>query len=399
MRVGAVCILFLYTTIVSAGTFVGNGGSEGDVELAVTMMQIREAFDVVAKMEGETDSLCVCNRVYDRSPLCEPLRSLTQPQVGFCRTALIGQAAAVRRLVSQRDNIPVRWTHARIEVIERGQTRAADAVTNRKTGEITLNLTAFRRMGPAERVFLLTHEILHLTELEGRPMEDVGEVGPYSGEDGGRNLINAMAASVSVLHGEFPKEIRSYKAKRHRSQAWKPFWIGFDAGTSAFAERETSYRFKRYDRVGILGRYQWTHWGVVVGVRQNSQDKKVLGSVKVEEQVDILSLGVSYRLFFAEDPLTFWGQSYVLLQAAVEQVSARLKVHEEVAGVGETIGEEDNARVAGGALSAYYYAPLFWGIWGQVAVSYELHPYKFNKFGVEHDQGLVSMTGGLSYGF
>jgi hypothetical protein len=403
LRIFAPLLLLISLSVglpAGAGTFVGNGGSEGDVELAVSLMQVKETFSVIHKLDGQDSNICTCNSVYSRSPLCEPLRSLGDEQARYCTKVLYTQAPQILRLVKSRDNLRIRWTHEPIDVIENGDHRAADAAADRSKNQITINLPAFRRMGPAERVFLLTHELMHLTEFEGRPMSDAGSVGVFRGEQGGRNLINAMAASASVLQGEYPKEIKSYKAKRHRSQAWKHFWIDMDGGSSQYnGQQETTFGFNRYKLFSMTARYQLTHWGVFAGFRSLNESKKIKGTISAEEKVKILTAGVSYRIFFADDPLTFWGQTNLVIQAGVERVQADYKSSEYVSGANVTIGDSESAKSLGGSFGATYYIPIFWGLWGNLGGSLDYHPYKLDNFNINNDQSMLTVFGGLSYAF
>ncbi len=397
-------ILLPVLLIASAGhanSFVGNGGNKGDVELAVTLMQIQETFNVIKSQAGaESEFLCVCNRAYERSPLCEPLKALDDGQSKYCGEALIQMAPAILQLASDRRRVHVRWTEDAIEVIENGERRAADAVANPKSGEITVNQPAFRAMRPAERVFLLTHELMHFTEWEGKALTDKGELGPFKGEDGSRGFINAAASAASVMQGAFPKQIKSYGAKLSRSQAWKGFWIGSDVG-STFMDRKphSSYGFQNYLRLGLQARYQWTHFGLFVGYRNQHQNKKLLETIQLKENLNILSLGATYRIFFSDDPLTFGGQTHLLLKTAVEYVRSDYKLTEEVLGAGYTLEDTDHANVLGAMAGVDYYIPLFWGMWTYVGASYDYHPYKLNTFNLNYYRNNFSAYGGISYAF
>lgn len=392
--------LALSAVAAQANSFVGNGGNKGDVELAVTLMQIQETLKVLVSQSPESDGLCVCNKMYSRSPLCEPLKALNPAQVKYCGEGLLQQAPVILKLVGERGQVRVRWTDSPIEVMENGQTRAAEAVANRKTGEITVNQAAFRSMHPAERVFLLTHELMHFTDVQGQALTDKGALGPFAGEDGSRDYINAVAASASVLQGAYPKQIKSYRAKLQRSQAWKNLWLTADLGTS-FMDRKpgTNYGFNNYFRAGLMARYQWSHFGVFLGYRNLQQDKKLLDTIQLKEDINIFSLGATYRIFFADDPLTFSGQMHLLVKAAAEYVRSDYKLSEEVPSAGYTLEDTAHASVLGAMVGVEYYIPLFWGLWTNLGVSYEYHPYVLKTFDLKYDRNNFSAYGGLSYAF
>lgn len=178
--------LALWTSSAQASTFVGNGGNAGDVEWLVTLNQIDLALKWVEGLDPK--QLCVCTETYANHRTCDILNALSPTQVKFCRDTLSGQLPALRELVSSSDRARVNWTYDPIEVRENGRLRAVDAVTDRQQNKISTNPDKFRSMTPNERIFLIAHELFYLTDLNQKPMEDVGAVGPFTDKDGGREI-------------------------------------------------------------------------------------------------------------------------------------------------------------------------------------------------------------------
>jgi len=398
MKTWGLIALLVLGTAANANSFVGNGGGQGDVELLVTLKQMQESYQVFAKKAEQNIPLCQCNSTYNGRSICEPLKALSETQAGFCNASLYKVTPQLQELLRHRETIHFNWTNESIEVNEKGQYRLVDAVTNRDKREITINQPRFLAMSPAERVFLLSHELMHLTQLDGKPLEDRGAVGPFAGEDGARDLVNSMAAAAGVAQGAFPKEVKSYGAKLHRSQAWKPVWFTLEAGS---ATPQTSYNdnfyFTNYQRYQATARYQFgNNWGAFLEYRREIGDTSI-SSVNIHEDVDVFGLGLAYRIFPFSDPLTFMGQSHVLTHAAVEMVRGTYKESEL-----DTFS--DDRTGVGASLGASYYFPIFVGFWAYVDVTYEYRPLKYTintnpSDTINFDKNLISGNIGVSYAF
>ena len=334
--------------------------------------------------------------MYKGRPVCEPLDALNEEQAKFCSATLYKIAPELMKVLGHREMIRINWINSPIEVNEGGQKRAVDAVANREKNEITINQPRFLHMQQSERVFLLSHEYMHFASLDGKPLEDRGEVGPFKGGDGSRDLINSMAAATAVMQGTYPKEIKSYKAKLSRSQAWKTKWITLDVGGASVQGGYTdSFQFSNYTRTQLTMRYQFTNWGVALSYRNETANKTVLGTIAVGENVNTLGAGVTYRIFPFSDPLTFWGQSHILLQAMAEYVKADINYSED------PIFNSGSTSTFGGSLAVNYYLPLFWGTWGYVGVAYEVHPYKYTEpdVNLNFNKNIFSEYLGVGYAF
>ncbi len=387
-------VLSLWVAAAGADTFVGNGGGQGDVELAVTKKQISETFTAVKTRSQAEAQFCRCNPAFENRSVCEPLAVLTEAERGFCAQVMMKQAPEILKLLDG-SGVIIRWTYAPIEVKDRGQIRAVDAVTDPERREITLNLKRFLAMAPFERVFLLTHELAHLTTYDGKPMKDEGSIGPFAGEEGGRRLLNAVGSAAAVMQGAYPEEIRKYKAMRHRSQSWKPFWVELSGGGATYTERPTqTFASKTYGRGNLGARFNLGDWGLVANFRTENNAFTALETIHVDEKVNIFGVGMSYRLFPFGDPLTFWGQSHFQVQATLDFVSAKIKLTENL-----TPPLEDSKTTTGYSVQVAYYLPIFWGLWGHMGMGLESHPYKYTKLNVTYDKPLTTTFLGVSYAF
>ncbi|MGE0631729.1 MAG: hypothetical protein AB7O96_04945 [Pseudobdellovibrionaceae bacterium] len=97
-------ILFIFIIPLSAqtSTFVGNGGGQGDVELAVTLRQLEETFRAIIDHK-DTKSFCECNPVFEGRSVCDILKSLKEDQKLYCAQTIRAQAPDLLRKLTNAD--------------------------------------------------------------------------------------------------------------------------------------------------------------------------------------------------------------------------------------------------------------------------------------------------------
>lgn len=382
----------IFAPMVEASTWVGNGGGAGDVELAVTEKQIEETFTSLRKRVDSGDSsLCSCSKRFAHRAICEPLNNLSEKEAEFCAKAMITQSSDVASLVKR---VSFKWTNDPIQVSEGKEIRAVDAVTDPDQKTITLNLRRFLRMSQFDRVFLLTHELLHLTTLNGKRMEDVGPIGPFEGANGGRRLLNAMGAAAAVHQLEMPREVKKYRARLYGSKAWKRFWFELSLGKADYlGDDDQTFQSDAFRRFQIGFRYVLGNWSFGTSYRHEHNKETVLSGVNVFEKVDMYSLAAGYRLFLFGQPWGFWGQSHFLIQGSLDFVQAQTEIHDAF------VGSKHKADAIGGTLSVSYYQPIFVGFWAHVGTALEYHPYSYKNINLEYKDPIFSPFAGVAYAF
>ncbi len=385
--------ILLTVSHANASTFVGNGGGAGDVELAVTKTQIRETFAAVERRKDDDLDWCTCKESYRHRSVCGALNGLEPAQAKYCSKQMVTQSGAMLALVDD-PNVRIEWTRDPIEVMIGDRRRAVDAVTDPAKRMITVNLERFLTLKPFERVFLLTHEYLHLAKFEGKPLDDNAAVGPFTGDEGGRRLLNAMGAAAAVTHFDLPGEVRSYNAKLRRSQSWKSRWIDVSGGSSEpSGGSDGTFVADKFNRSSIGLRYTLGNFVLGVAYRRYQNDFKALTTIDVSETIDVASLSLGYRFFFFRDPMTFWGQSHMILSAGADYYMAKQELKDPFT------SSEDEAKVFGGHARVEYFLPIMWGFWGFGGAAYEWRPYSYDSVNVKYKGGSTSSYLGVSYGF
>ena len=391
-----VCLGFVLISIsglrpAQASTFVGNGGNAGDVEWLITLRQINLTLDYVDQLPKE--SLCLCTDTYANHETCAALRNLSPAQVRSCQDVMKAQIPALRELVSTSKHVRVDWTYDPIEVRENGRLRGVDAVTDRTQNKITMNPDTFRSMYPYSRIFLLSHELFHLTDWKGKPMVDEGAIEAFGGPQGGRELINAMAATLTVQADQ--QEIsNAFRGKLRRPQGWRKNWIDFGVGGIKQSSDDT-FSIDDYSSVQLKYRHYFGDFGLNAGVRFSNGDRKILSTIEAEEMIQTYLLGVSYRVFPFSNPLTFFGQSHLTFGLNAEIASGKYEIKDPAVGASaKKTNQSFGAEVS-------YSIPLFWRLWANLNVAYQTLPGDYDVSGIqiESDDHALSSYLGVSYAF
>ena len=381
------------STLLWASTFVGNGGNAGDVELLVAKKQVSETFQMMLDLEVDNDELCKCVEEYQNDNLCVPLNSLNDKQQKYCVQVLNEKAKGLVDLVDTEGKVNFQWTHQAIEVIEGKKRRAVDAVADRDKMEITINQSRFLEMSPTERIFLLTHELFHFTEINGKPLTDEGPLGPFTGNEGSRNFINA-AAAATAMQAVDNKLIRKYRSQLRRPQGWRKNWIDFSFGdSSSDVESGSTYATGDYSNVGIGYRHYWGNLGVSLNYSKGMAQKTILTTIKADEEYKIFGAGINYRVFLFSNPLSRFGQSYLDLHVQIQSIEAKYQLRDTY------VNLLDSDKKIGQSIGINYYFPLWVGLWATLGLNYSSYAIEFPQLGIKYGSSNSATLLGVSYGF
>lgn len=382
----------------NAASFVGNGGQTGDVELQVSINQMRET---LLNIQREKDlpevKLCTCYEMYEGHPLCSILKDLNEEQVKFCAQMIKDHTDELIDLLSRKDDIKITWTTDTIEVRENGRRKTVDAVANYQNSELTIQQDHFLSQKPYERVFLLAHEYGHFLKHEDKPLIDEGKIGPFQGNEGGRKLLNAMAASLAIEAKDY-KVMDKYSNVLNRSRATKNIWLSASYNSySTSADTQSVYFSDRWHGGSVEARYQWDSLGLFVRGRFADADEKIiLDTIHSKEYLSAYGGGVTYRLFIKRDPTTFWGQSHLLFDVGVEFGQNRMEIKENNFPQND-LNDKVNSTIYSAGLR--YYIPFEYGLWGFIGAGYFMNHYKYKEVNIENKKDQTMLSLGVSYAF
>ncbi len=392
-------ISLLMASTGQASTFVGNGGNSGDLELQNALTQIRETFKIIGNNSDQQGPLCTCVGSFIGRPVCDSLTKLTSEQQVFCSAFMRKQSAVLGEFLNDQRESRFTWTHDQIEVKENNHLRAADAVANPRTGQITMNQERFLQMKPYERTFLLTHEILHLLHWEKKNILDEEQIGPFDSEDGGRQLLNAVAAATVVRASE-EGVTQKYGSALKRSQGHKRWWFSLSGYTASTGENKQSlFAMDNTNGLQLGFRYFfWENLGLAVELRGGKTSKTVLDTIELSETQSAFAVGLSYRFFPFRDPLTYMGQSHLILDAKIENLKTDYTLSES------PLNLQDSASSTALTMACNYYMPIYRGFWYFAGFGYLTHRYQYEKIvsssgRLEANQNQSLFNTGVSYGF
>lgn len=394
----SLALSLLISVSARASTFVGNGGNAGDIELQVTWVQISKTLDEIVEAGVDTQGLlCRCHEDLQTHKLCDSLIELNQSQTFYCSNTLSQKAAQMRQLLQSNQGVQVVWTSELMSVREKDGVRDADAVVQPKQNKIYLNREQFLALKNYERIFLLTHELGHMVEIDKRYLDDATEVGPFKQSDGSRKLLNAMAATVAVK-SVTSERVDHYVSQLRLSKNYKSNWFSLSLGVQPDSDGEstklTPYSVKNFTGLETGYRRQLDlRNGISINVRSFYGKENIFSNTKAEITVGLINVQYNYRFFPFDDPLTTSGQSHFILGAGYEAGSAQMKLSDDRSDITE------KANLGSPIISGQYLIPLSFGIWLHASAAVTAHNYEFTNIGYKPQKMQTYVNIGATYGF
>lgn len=414
LKMTVTALLFLGTAA-SASTFVGNGGSSGDIELKVATNQIVESLRKIqkslaepptpAKVRASRDdddeddrpprkiterNLCECPESFKNHSMCNYVRDLDDQRRNYCDKFLRERGPELERIFA-RETAHVQWTNDEMSVRESEDARAVEGVANTQTGTITVNLPRFLDMTAYQRIFLLTHEHMHFVKEGAGYLQDEGAQGPFKGANGGREFINAVSASLAMAASE-TGAIERYRGTLSRSKGYKSVWFdGALIGISG-SDSGSPYLLSRQEGLMLGAKYFFGNFGVGASVASVRGQKDILTTIHAEEQTNYLGVGVYYRFFPFSNPLSFWGQSHAVVGARALSVSGKYRLRDDF--------NDDTYTATASAfdINCSYYIPFKWGLWAFAQLNYLQGGREFKDVPAKYDNNSFALALGVSYG-
>jgi hypothetical protein len=310
---------------------------------------------------------------------CRPLNNLSSEQRNFCSQNLKTAAVGAKALL-KRNQVKFNWTREDIYIRDYQKTITADAVANSENNNITINIDRFLSLSGTERLFLLAHEIFHLTPLQNKYIDDSSTIGPFDGPQGSRNLLNSMASGL-VMTASKTYILEKYRPALNRRKAYKKRWLDFDLSSVSLKTKEDGNAFAPESYGGVSFEYKqyFTNFGFNLSLDLNNSNETILDTIDVKDRIQILGAGLSYRFFLFKDPLTIWGQSFLSLNANAEYLRSKLTAQD-----GQTnLSSKENSL--GWSLELKYYIPLPL-CWVHFGAGVRPHDYEHEEFASENNR-------------
>ncbi|MBL7542780.1 MAG: hypothetical protein JNL11_03140 [Bdellovibrionaceae bacterium] len=389
---------FLISCSTMASTFIGNGGQTGDLELAVSMKQIREAIVRMREVKIETPNrrFCVCPENYRDHQLCETVEKLNEDQKIFCDRFIQTQMS---KLENASQTTQFEWVKTSIVNQNKVGTRVVDAVARKDKKLIYIDQSRFVDITGSQRMFLITHELFHMDTFDGIKLDDEDPIGPFKNEYGIRDLLNAAAASITLTSID-ETVFQDYSRYLSQSRSTGRHWVGlYSASNSLQDDKSTNYKTEMTNGSRFAYQYQFDSlfgFGVTVNIQNQSGNKTIFGSARIDEKRSSKAVGVTYRYFLFNnmDPFTHYWNMFLQFELLTERMDATFKMHDEQSQL------ESSASSTSPVFRVNLFFPIKHGFWLNAGIDFSQHKMYYPR---EFDYTLVSKTPnfflGASYGF
>lgn len=195
-RLWALILICFVQDAWAGATFVGNGGSILDSDLNATLDHIRDAAEAIS----DQSDICSCKR---NSEQCIVIKSLSSVEQSYCASYVRSTRKELLSLL-KKDG-PVQFQFSAQKILMPKQNRSFDAGVNPANMTIVIDEDRFIRFSSADRIQLITHELLHLIPVQGQAMTDDRALGPFKDPEGRSNPL-VKAKTMSAGWGGFPIE-------------------------------------------------------------------------------------------------------------------------------------------------------------------------------------------------
>lgn len=379
-----------------ASTFIGNGGQAGDVELAVSLKQLRSAVERIEsiKQDDPNKHLCECPEDYSDHNLCEVIEKLNVEQKRFCDKFILKQLSKLDKASTETQ---FEWVESSMLNKNKLGVRVVDAVAQKDKKKIYIDQVRFIDLTPSKRLFLLTHELFHMDSYENINLDDEDKIGPFTNEYGVRDLLNAAAAGI-VLTSIDENVFQSYSGYLNQSRSTKKHWLSLTSPSAQLLEvRKTNFDTKLSQGHRLSYQYQpdsFYNFGFILHLQTQKGSKTIFDSVKIEQSNATSSIGVSYRYFIFNhlDPLSHFWNTFMQFELLYERLDGKFSMKDE-----RTSLESQTSSISpAGRLSLY--APIKYNFWINAGIDYSQHKLYYSEFDYTLEKNTTSFYLGVTYG-
>jgi hypothetical protein len=380
-----------------AGTFIGNGGSAQDLDLDVTLSIINKGAN---RIDANSETLCTCSDRWVNNPLCKVLDQLSEEERRSCKEILVKHSKDLMELSRRNTDVKFAWTDTPMSVRSKslGQ-RMVDAVTNSSDRKITINRQRFFEMRIMFRVALISHELLHMTKINGKNPDDEGAATPFKN---GRSMLDALGAALAIESFEnkviADDELVDLETiSRSKRMNWlylDLIGVSHPSRTSKRLLRESrsgGYSLSYAWRPGQLGFHLITENTGYAGSAKTSSGVK--HNINVREDVHLTGMGVNYRINPVSFYMSGWNETHLVLGLSALAGSADY--------VASSTGNEKRDSGSATAIKGSFKAlmALRNGFWVGAGVDFRHVSYQYKALKINSTENQTILTLGGAYGF
>lgn len=392
-----ILLTMLFTSsAVLASTFIGNGGQTGDVELAVSLKQVRAAVDRIEtlKQEQPEKRYCVCPENYADHALCEIINKLNEDQLKYCDRFVVMQ---LQKLARASQTTQFEWVQSTMVNQNKIGERVVDAVAQKDKKLIYIDQVKFVDLTQSKRMFLLTHELFHMDTFDGKNLDDEDPIGPFKYQYGVRDLLNAAAAGITLTSID-ETVFQDYTKYLSQSRSTKRHWFSVMTPSTSLQDSNKT-RFDTEMSRGSRFSYQYQfpnlfNFGLTLHLQSQGGDKSIFTSTKIKQKQNITAVGATYRYFIFNtmDPFSHFWNTFVQFEVLTERLDANFDMSD---GYSNAQSSASSTNLAG-RISVYF--PMKHDFWINTGVHFSDHKVSFPEFDYNLTSNSPTFFLGVAYG-
>lgn len=381
--------LILVPTFARGGTFIGNGGNAQDLDLDAALAVINEGS---TKIVPDSKTLCTCSDGWVDNDLCRVLKQLSDEERKVCRNLIVKHAPDLRELSGRKNSLKFEWVDSPMSVkTSDNRSRKVDAVSQLNKRKIIINRQRFFDMPLMFRTALVTHELFHFIQINGKYVDDDDAVPPFKN---GRAMLDALGAALTMesFEREAFEEIRDLEDV---SRSKRRHWVYYDITQFQHSKDGSKKLLKNSSSKGSTWSYAYrpTDVGFHVLGQKITHSSQFGGRIAVRETLNLLGAGANYRLNPISHYLSKWNETHLILGLTALGGSAKY----DASSTGIAI--RDTAAVQGlnGSIKALMGIDKGFWITTGVEINHVRYDYKSIKIKIIDNQKIFSIGG--AYGF
>lgn len=380
-------MLIFFHTKMLASTYVGNGGSvyEAEVRQSVSL-----AIKALKHVDTEWDPVDLCDCWSDDNSVCKVFDTLNQKQQKTCGQFLIDHK---KKLMKALRKATFEVTSEPIKTSQNTGHRPVQAVTLRKENRIVIHDKVFVTLSPAQRIMLLVHESGHLIQVNGKYINDNSQVGPFQGKDGGKELLDAVGASVASI--SLAERITKPSIISSRlSKAYGNHYFSIAADSMIFSANDPEEQLLREvsELTKISYQYRLNGIGLNIDLSEANQTSSPIDGITVALNMRQFEFGTTYGIRPFPLRADFWGGVHLQVEASAIFGLATSSISDDYQRI------EDQASYQGGSIEAKVILPLAYDFWLYFAHGVQMTPFDLERVNVKIDNPIQFSVIGVSYG-
>lgn len=380
--------LILVPTFARGGTFIGNGGNAQDLDLDAALAVINEGS---TKIVPDSKTLCTCSDGWVDNDLCRVLKQLSDEERKACRNLIVKHAPDLRELSGRKNSLKFEWVDSPMSVkTSDNRSRKVDAVSQLNKRKIIINRQRFFDMPLMFRTALVTHELFHFIQINGKYVDDDDAVPPFKN---GRAMLDALGAALTMesFEREAFEEIRDLEDV---SRSKRRHWVNYDRSQIQHSKSGVKKLLKRSSSEGTV--WSYTYRPGELGLRlvaHNINHSSNLVRILVRENVSLFGAGADYRINPVSYYLSKWNETHLTLGLTALSGTAKY----EASSTGVAI--KDSASVRGLSASLKALVGIGKGFWITGGAEFSHVRYEYENIKIKVNDNQNTFTFGGAYGF